>query len=361
MRSTAAWWFTIVSAALWFGVLSPARGQVVFSNNFETNTAGFTASGSLTTLIRVSLPTDSGGPSSSNQSMWLGKLGDGIGKSGAIDEIVTLPLSGLVTGQTYSVQFDLLIGASWDGAAGGYGPDSWLFAVNGTRLVDTIFSNVQQGVDAGAYSPQRYTDTYYSSPNGPDVPRFSGADASYYTVPGYANDYGIYHFGHGAGNPILQFQATGPTATLEFARYGNTGDSADEYWALDNVRITGAAAPVSAATTGTTAIPGGTGAFASFGTRPTNSAGNTAFFGTGSGGQQGIYRAGPDGPPIKVADLNTAIPGGVGNFTAFGIGAIPSRSLHQRRQRGVLRSGLGWTAGSLSCIAGCVRRSKLSI
>jgi PEP-CTERM motif len=229
----------ILPALILLCLITPADAEVIFSNDFESDTTGFVVGGSLPGLSRVVLPTDSGGPNSSNKSMWLGKLGDGIGKGGA-DEIITLPLTGLQPGTSYTVSFDLLIGASWDGAAGGYGPDSWRFAVDGTRLVDTIFSNVQQGVDAGAYSPQRYTDTQYTNPNGPDVPRFSGADASYYEVPGYANDYAIYYFGHGAGNPVLSFQSASTSATLEFARYGNTGDSADEYWALDNVVITGA-------------------------------------------------------------------------------------------------------------------------
>jgi hypothetical protein len=221
-----------------------ANAQIVFSNNFEADTAGFTASGTLTSLTRASLPTDSAGPASANQSMWLGKLGFNVGKTGATDEIVTLPLSNLVVGQSYSVAFDLLVGASWDGAAGGYGPDSWRFSVNGVRLVDTIFSNVQSGVDAGAYSPQRYTDANYTSPTGPDVVRFTGADASFWHFPAYADHYAIYYFGHGAGNPVLTFQASASTATLEFARYGNTSDSGDEYWALDNVIVTGQLAAV---------------------------------------------------------------------------------------------------------------------
>lgn len=315
-------WHLVVAAAVCLAATQSATAQIVFSNDFEADTAGFTAGGSLSSLTRVLLPTDSGGPSSPNKSMWLGKLGDGVPKSPSSDEIVTLPLSGLVPGQTYAVQFDLLIGASWDGAAGGYGPDSWRFAVNGTRLVDTIFSNVQQGVDAGAYSPQRYTDTAYSSPNGPDVPRFTGAEASYYTVPGYADDYAIYSFGHGNGNPILRFRATAATATLEFARYGNTFDSADEYWALDNVRVTGTPAPIAVATSGTTAIPGGTGTFTGFGAHPAISAGKLASYGAGAGGQQGIYLM-PQGPPNKLVDLNTAIPGGTGNFTGFGVNGIP--------------------------------------
>src|SRR5207244_401321 len=49
---------------------------------------------------------------------------------------------------------------------------------------------------------------------------------------------------------------------------------------------------------------------------------NVAFLGMGSGGQAGVYLAYPPTPvyppsPIKVADLNTMIPGGIGTFTAF--------------------------------------------
>ena len=66
-----------------------------------------------------------------------------------------------------------------------------------------------------------------------------------------------------------------------------------------------------------TAIPEGTGNFTSFPlASPAISSGNVAFVGNGSAGQQGVYR-GMTGPPIKLADLNTAIPGGSGNFTSF--------------------------------------------
>src|SRR5207248_10223054 len=76
-----------------------------------------------------------------------------------------------------------------------------------------------------------------------------------------------------------------------------------------------------------TAIPGGTGTFTSFThpgipPNPVISGYNVVFFGAGSGGQQGIYRVLPQDPvipgnPVKVVDLNTAIPGGSGNFTAL--------------------------------------------
>src|SRR5688572_28663693 len=127
----------------------------VFSNDFETNTAGFSSSGSLPALTRTSLPTDSGGLGSPNQSMWLGRLGAGITKSGAVDEIVTLNVAGLVPGQPHFVEFDLLVGSSWDGSAGSpWGPDKWRFAVDGVRLVDTTFTNGNAGQEYGAFSPQ---------------------------------------------------------------------------------------------------------------------------------------------------------------------------------------------------------------
>jgi hypothetical protein len=213
--------------------------QVVFSNNFESNTAGFSASGSLSTLGRTSLPTDGGGLASPNQSTWLGRLGEGVAKSGSSDEIITLSLSGLTPGQAYSISFDLLIGASWDGSAGFYGPDSWRLVVDGITLVNTTFSNVQAGVNAGAYSPQRYSDTTYTSTTGADFNRFTGADHSFSVNQNgnYAPDYAIYYFGHGAGNPVLTFTAGGTAAAVQFARYGGTNDSADEYWALDNVQV----------------------------------------------------------------------------------------------------------------------------
>ena len=216
-----------------------AHAQVVYSNNFESNTNGFTASGSLSSAGRTSLPTDNGGLGSANQSMWLGRLGQGVTK-GATPEIVTLTLSGLLPGQVYAIGFDLFIGASWDGSESSiYGGDSWRLTVNGNMLVNTTFSNVQQGVNAGAYSPQRYSDSTYTSTMGADFNRFTGADVSFSVNQNgnYAPDYAIYYFGRGAGNPFLTFTASGTTAVLEFARYSGTSDSADEDWALDNVQV----------------------------------------------------------------------------------------------------------------------------
>lgn len=67
----------------------------------------------------------------------------------------------------------------------------------------------------------------------------------------------------------------------------------------------------------TTAIPGGTGSFTAIPVDPNLSGDGVAFMGNGSGGQQGIYRGALSGSLTKVADKNTAIPGGTGNFTSF--------------------------------------------
>jgi hypothetical protein len=68
-----------------------------------------------------------------------------------------------------------------------------------------------------------------------------------------------------------------------------------------------------------TPIPGGSGNFDS-GLQNTSVSGTTVLFkGSGSGGQQGIYSGPTGGGPLnRVADLNTAIPNGTGNFTSLG-------------------------------------------
>jgi hypothetical protein len=84
------------------------------------------------------------------------------------------------------------------------------------------------------------------------------------------------------------------------------------------------------------AIPGGTGNFTSFSTQPSigpvagcpgGCTKTVAVLGYGESGQQGIYMI-PPGPPCKMADVSTAIPGGSGNFVAFApqpaIGEAPS-------------------------------------
>lgn len=77
-----------------------------------------------------------------------------------------------------------------------------------------------------------------------------------------------------------------------------------------------------------TPIPGGIGNFTSFKpgnfipTEPCRSGDNVAFGGVGANDQQGIY-ARLGGALVALADKNTAIPGGSGNFTAFADTGFP--------------------------------------
>src|SRR5438270_3219319 len=72
-----------------------------------------------------------------------------------------------------------------------------------------------------------------------------------------------------------------------------------------------------------TTILGGTGTFTDFPTAPAINYGNVAFMGLGSGGQIGLYlklsQYSPGDPYKVMADLNTPIPGGTGNFTDFAL------------------------------------------
>jgi hypothetical protein len=97
---------------------------------------------------------------------------------------------------------------------------------------------------------------------------------------------------------------------------------------------TNAGGPLSVVADLTTAIPGGTGLFVGFPSRhhgggigtdgPVLAGGNVFFHGLGSAGQEGIY-TNAGGPLAVIADLNTSVPGGSGNFIAFeGLAAADS-------------------------------------
>jgi hypothetical protein len=217
----------------------------VYLNDFEnpaTAFTGLTAHGTLTSLTRSSLPTDAGGLNSPNQSMWLGPLGKGVNKTPGTTETVALSLSGLTPGTPYSVSFDLLIGGSWDGSAAGFGPDEWrltaVSADSASTLVDATFSNCGAKNElCGAGSPQSYSDaTPIAVPNRNFAPG-TGADVFNDFSGDYSQDYDIYYFGHGEGNPVPTFTPAASTAVLTFERLISSTDSADEYWALDNILV----------------------------------------------------------------------------------------------------------------------------
>lgn len=72
-----------------------------------------------------------------------------------------------------------------------------------------------------------------------------------------------------------------------------------------------------------TAIPEGNGNFTEFPSAPVSSGSELFFIGNGDGGQQGLYKVPAISPaqvgsPLRIADTSTPIPGGTGNFVAFG-------------------------------------------
>lgn len=89
------------------------------------------------------------------------------------------------------------------------------------------------------------------------------------------------------------------------------------------------------------AIPGGSGNFTvfNFGQKHALDGTDVAFIGSGSSGQAGVYTA-VGGTLSVVADLNTPVPGGSGNFTAFGNvsmdgGSVAFEGIDGAGQRGV--------------------------
>jgi hypothetical protein len=124
----------------------------------------------------------------------------------------------------------------------------------------------------------------------------------------------------GTGNFTSLPSAPGYSSTGAVAFYGAGSSGQAGIYRMNN------GPPIKVADLNT-GIPNGSGNFTGFSQGglpviPSTDGGNVAFFGAGSGGQQGVYVM-ANGPPIKVADLNTAVPGGNGNFTAFFMNGPP--------------------------------------
>ena len=221
----------LIGAALAVLTCGQAQPDIIYRNNFETNTAGFSNGG--TTV----LPTDGSridNPTPGATSTFLGQFTD--------NNATTLSLGGLIPGNIYEVEFDLFIGRSWDGNSTAFGAtgDQWRLTTDALPgvLVDTTFINLVPTDGFLNNFTQNYSD---ATPTGPGAfPAFTGADVARTNVqePDFLQRYAIYSFGHGAPtNPTLTFTATGTTANLTFASLGLDNNAADEFWAIDNVVV----------------------------------------------------------------------------------------------------------------------------
>jgi hypothetical protein len=105
----------------------------------------------------------------------------------------------------------------------------------------------------------------------------------------------------------------------------------------------------------TTAIPNGAGNFTGIDIYHSLSGSAAVFHGRGSNGQDGVYTASTSGGTLsRVADLNTATPGGGGNFTTFTNFSISGTTVGFRGVGGGTYQGV-FTAtaegGSLAAVA----------
>jgi len=203
-------------AAVMMTTIVPANATIIYSNDFETNTNGFstTATGLLPSYI------------TGVTSNWLG------GDRSLSNTSISLTLTGLTVGNVYDIAFDLFIGGSWDGSWT-FGPDFFsLHSSSDGFLVQATFVNDYPMGLSG--KKQTYSDATPLGDGGLFTGR-SGVDV----VMGDP----IYYFGHGAGNPMLSFTAGNMTEFLTFGSSDAQGIS-DEIFALDNVVVSSRSAAV---------------------------------------------------------------------------------------------------------------------
>jgi len=144
-----------------------------------------------------------------------------------VEQTITLTLTNLPPHSALKVSFDLLILKSWDGNSPRYGADRWSLSVaGGDTLLATTFSNNHKVATQG--SNQDYPRT--------GSPPWSGVGAT--------NTLGYQFFGDSTYPLEFTFAHDAGQLTLNFSSSLFEGKgTADESWALDNVRITSASAP----------------------------------------------------------------------------------------------------------------------
>lgn len=160
------------------------------------------------------------------------------------------------------------------------------------------------------------------------APSLSGGNVAFYGA-GASGQQGIYAFPTSpiGGRLVADTSTAIPNGTGNFTGFGmmpavsggNVAFYGEGATGQQGIYVSFASGPIGSRLADlTTAIPGGAGNFTGFGMRPALSGVNVAYYGTGASGQQGIYVAFPPGPVGgRIADTSTAIPGGAGNFTGF--------------------------------------------
>ncbi len=161
------------------------------------------------------------------------------------------------------------------------------------------------------------------------APTISGQNVSFQGstagLPAQPNQPGVYSYINGSLNTIADTNTSAPGGTGNFSSFLSTPTISGNnvaFLGTDSVGNQGIYTKIGGGALNVVAnqsipVPGGTGNFQpNLFKAPTISGQNVAFLGTDSSGQQGIY-TNSGGTLNVVANENTAIPGGAGNFNSF--------------------------------------------
>jgi hypothetical protein len=299
-------------------VLHPAaRAQVTFTKVADTGTAIPGGSGNFTTF---SAPSISGSTVA---------FGDGNGQ-------------GIYTGSASGGSLALVANLNTGGT--GSFTSFGVPTISGPTVAFVGAKNSQVGIYIGPASGGSLTkvvDLSSAIPNGSGnfitigSPSISGSTVAF--LGNGSEQQGIYTASASGGSlaRVADLNTAVPGGSGTFQLFGNTvpsisGSTVTFLGGFSNNQqgiYTGSASGGSVARVAdfTTAIPGGSGNFTAFaGNAPSISGSTVAFRGTGGGGTQvGIYTGSASGGSVaRVADLNTAVPVGTGNFTDLGAPSI---------------------------------------
>jgi len=190
---------TLVGGIMLASAAAQALPVVVFTNDFEANTNGFTDG-------RLSAQNAIDG-TSLTQHHGLFTLG----------QSTTLSVAGLPTHTQLSLSFDLYLFQTWDGDAAGVGPDYFSLAGDVTFVGNTFTNHRPEGDNYPGVRDECYgTCTNLNVGSSSDTHVYRGLDPT-----GFGSEFLIAHSGN--------------SFTVTF--FGPTSQT-DEQWSIDNVRVT---------------------------------------------------------------------------------------------------------------------------